>query len=633
MTLEKFLRETRHMSVTHCFFETKELSIFGTLQREHPHFKIHNLANETNAYPPSDILFVEVGDGSKEKLKFLLKLLTQCKPLISYVFSSDVENRLLLKFALHFGITDVLPLRNEISLLDSIFTKNPTKVDEKLNTFHKLAIEHQMEQCFAFFIFKETELVYANAKAKALFSQTDLLTIEKTLFEDEDIFSMLKSDVGDQRTIVIENESHEKNHYLCSVHSLSRSHEKILTFMEQHAPVHDNGCSAIVTRFDFIERLKDKMVQHSVTQKPLSLIFFNISNLDKLGQTFTNVHLYESLKKLLAKIFQFKLPHQELAQWSPNLYVLLCENCDFKDASEQTRYLHQQLVDATLEEKITPIVVSSTLCTQTHTLNDLLYYMDKISTRTLLPSELQKLKFYEIGFLDNVSDPKEQIAYLMRNCIHNKIPIKLLNIYKGLCINTNSFIIKYSDDAYHLYCENLQGYAMQIEGETVLQAPNFPKDIKAEVSLVDIKKAFVVIKNLNFMPYSANNRQHTRVQTSIRTPIQIKYAQKLSLQGEIVDISVNSIAMKCSKILKENLLNQNVRLSFSLPYEEGENGYVMMEIEGKVTLAAQREDHTKVVVLLGGLKKPYDDYLLHYMYNRQKELILEIRRATKVYNP
>lgn len=632
MTLEKFLQETRHMRITHCFFETKELSIFNSLQREHSHFKIHNLATETNAYPPSDILFIEIGEGSKEKLKFLLKLLTQCKPLISYIFTSDVENRLLLKFALHFGITDVLPLRNETSLLDSIFTKNPTKLDEKLNTFHKLAIEHQMEQCFSFFIFKESELVYANAKAKALFGETNLFTIEKALFEDEDIASMLRSDVNEQNTIVIENESHEKSHYLCSVHSLSRSDEKILTFMEQHTPMHDTGCSSILTRFDFIERLKDKMVQQSITQRPLSLIFFNISNLDKLGQTFTNLHLYESLKKLLAKIFQFKSPHQELAQWSPNLYVLLCEDCNFKDASEQTRYLHQELVQATLEEKITPIVVSSALCTETQTLNDLLYYMDKISTRTLLPSDLQKLKFYEIGFLDNVADPKEQIAYLMRNCIHNKIPIKLLNIYKGLCINTNSHIIKYNDDAYHLYCENLQGYAMQIEGETVLQAPNFPKDIKAEVSLVDIKKAFVVIKNLSFMPYSANNRQHTRVQTSIRTPIQIKYGQKSSLQGEIVDISVNSIAMKCSKLLKDNLVNQHVRLFFSLPYENGDNGYVMMEVEGKVTLAAERDDHTKVVVLLGGLKKPYDDYLLNYMYTRQKELILEIKRATKVYN-
>jgi len=632
MILEKFIQETRHLRITHCFFETKKLSIFNLLQAKHAHFKLHNLSNETQGYPPSDILLIELGEGGKEKLKVLLKILTQCKPLVSYIFADDVENKLLLKFALHFSITDVLPLVNENRLLDSIFTKTPSKLDEKLSTFHKLSIEQQMEQSFAFFIFKKAELTYANAKAKALFGETNLSLIEEALYEDEDIGTMLRGDENGHKTIVIENELNEKNTYVCSINHFERSHEKMLILLEYTAPAATNGCSSVLTRFDFIERLKDKLVQHSMTQRPLSLIFFNISNLDKLGHTFTNIHLYESLKKLLAKIFQFKSPHQELAQWSPNLYVLLCEDCDFKDACEQTRYLHQALVQATLEEKITPIVVSSTLCTEKQTLNDLLWNMDKISARTLLPNEIQNLKFYEIGYLDNVIDPQEQIAYLMRNCIHNKIPIKLLNIYKGLCINTNSHIIKYSDDAYYLYCENLQGYAMQLEGETVLQAPNFPKDIKAEVSLVDIKKTFVVIKNLSFMPYSANNRQHTRVQTTIRTPIQIKYNTKSSLQGEIIDISANSIAIKCSKIIKEHLLNQTIRLFFSLPYESGENGYVMMDIEGKVTLVAERDDHTKVVVLLGALKKPYDEYLLNYMYTRQKELILEIKRATKVYN-
>ena len=174
---------------------------------------------------------------------------------------------------------------------------------------------------------------------------------------------------------------------------------------------------------------------------------------------------------------------------------------------------------------------------------------------------------------------------------------------------------------------------MQLEGETVLQAPNFPKDIKAEVTTVDIKKGFVIIKNLNFMPYSANNRQHTRVQTSIRTPVLIRYAQKSSAQGEIIDISINSIAIRCNnKLMKHELLNQMVRLNFSLPSEEGENGYVIMDIHAKVTYVGESEDHTKVVVILDTLKKPYDDYLLSYMYTRQKELILEIRRATKVYN-
>lgn len=633
MLLEKFLQETGKMRISHLFFDTKQLGILEPLQKEHPQFTVYPLTEQTHVIPSSEVLFIELGQSTKEKFKTLVGIFTKHKPLVSYIFADDVEDRLLLKFALHFGITDVLPLRNDEALLHSIFTKNANKLDTTLETFKRLDIEQKMERCFAFLIFKEGSLVYANTKVKRLFGETCVHTIEKCLYEDNVISKLLSSDEDAQTNIVIETEENEKELYVCLLNNFPSSNEKMLSFLPHSIDPDHNSCSTILNRFDFVDKLKDKLAQQSISQKPISLIFLNISNLDKLNTSFTNITLYESLKRLLSKVFQLKEDAQDIAQWSPNLYILLCENCNFEEACEQTRFLHQELVHFSLEEKVSPIIISSTLSSEKHSLNDLLTYIEKINTQNLLSSDIEKLHYHEIGYLENIADTKEQINYLMRNCINNKIPIKLLNIYKGLCINTQSYVIKYSDDTYHLHCENLQGYAMQLEGETVLQAPNFPKDIKAEVTLVDIKKGFVIIKNLNFMPYSANNRQHTRVQTTIRTPILIRYAQKSSAQGEIIDISINSIAIRCNnKLMKHELLNQMVRLNFSLPSEEGENGYVIMDIHAKVTYVGESEDHTKVVVILDTLKKPYDDYLLSYMYTRQKELILEIRRATKVYN-
>lgn len=633
MLLEKFLQETGKMRISHLFFDTKQLGILEPLQKEHPQFTVYPLTEQTHVIPSSEVLFIELGQSTKEKFKTLVGIFTKHKPLVSYIFADDVEDRLLLKFALHFGITDVLPLRNDEALLHSIFTKNANKLDTTLETFKRLDIEQKMERCFAFLIFKEGSLVYANTKVKRLFGETCVHTIEKCLYEDNVISKLLSSDEDAQTNIVIETEENEKELYVCLLNNFPSSNEKMLSFLPHSIDPDHNSCSTILNRFDFVDKLKDKLAQQSISQKPISLIFLNISNLDKLNTSFTNITLYESLKRLLSKVFQLKEDAQDIAQWSPNLYILLCENCNFEESCEQTRFLHQELVHFSLEEKVSPIIISSTLSSEKHSLNDLLTYIEKINTQNLLSSDIEKLHYHEIGYLENIADTKEQINYLMRNCINNKIPIKLLNIYKGLCINTQSYVIKYSDDTYHLHCENLQGYAMQLEGETVLQAPNFPKDIKAEVTLVDIKKGFVIIKNLNFMPYSANDRQHTRVQTTIQTPILIRYAQKSSAQGEIIDISINSIAIRCNnKLMKHELLNQPVRLNFSLPSEEGENGYVIMDITAKVTYVSESEDHTKVVVMLGALKKPYDDYLLSYMYSRQKELILEIRRATKVYN-
>lgn len=633
MLLEQFLNETRYLSIAHLYFDEEKLTILSRAKKEHASFQSFDLAKDLKTIPMADILFIEIGESNKDKLKILVSLFAKHKPIIAYLFVDDVENRLLLKFALHFGITDVLPLKNEENLLFSIFSKNANKLDDKLYTFQKIELEKKIEHFFPFLVFQGETLTYANAKAKMLYETNDLNALQAKIYRDEELCEALKEDEDAQGSIIIETASAEKEVYLCVIKSFPQSREKIVTLIQYDPQSESKNCSSILNRFDFVDKLKDRLAQQSVTKAPISLIFINISNLDKLSKTFTSTTLYDAFKNLMLKLFQFKEEDQEVIQWSPNLYILMGEDRSFEHACEQTKYLQQELIHATINEKITPIILSSAFHVESDDLNVVIDYIEKINTKNLLPHDIAKVKYFELEYLDNVIEEQEQITYLMHNCVNNKIPIKLLNIYKGLCINTTSYIQKIAEDSYQMSCENLQGYAMQIEKETVLQAPNFPKDIKAEVSLVDIKRSFVVIKNLSFMPSSANSRQHTRVQTSIRTPVLIKYAQRSSAQGDILDISVTSIAMKVGKSFREEeMLNQKVRLNFSLPNEEGENGYVIMDIEAKVTYISQKDDATKIVVFLENLPKPYDDYLLRYMYNRQKELIFEIKKATKAYN-
>lgn len=634
MLLEHFLHETRYLSLAHLYFDEEKLTILNDAKKEHPHFQSFDLNKEIKAVPMADILFIELGESTKEKLKLLVGIFTKHQPIIAYIFADDVENRLLLKFALHFGLTDVLPLKNDESLLLSIFSKNPTKLDDKLYIFQKIELEKKIEHFFPFFVFHGDKLAYANAKAKMLYETNDLADIQAKINHDDELCEALQENEDAQGHIVIEASSGQKENYLCVIKPFPQSSEKIVTLISYDPQSESKNSSTILNRFDFIDKLKDRLAQQSVTNTTISLIFINISNLEKLNKTFTSTTLYDAFKNLMVKLFQLKETNQELVQWSPNLYILMGEESSFEHACEQTKHLQQELILATENEKITPIILTSAFHVESDDLNEVLSYIEKINTKNLLPHDIARIKYFELDYFDNIIDEQEQITYLMHNCVNNKIPIKLLNIYKGLCINTNSYIQKMlPENSYQLSCENLQGYAMQLEGETVLQAPNFPKDIKADVSVVDIKRSLVMIKNLKFMRNSANSRQHTRVQTSIRTPVLIKYGHLSSAQGEILDISVNSIAMKVTKSLSEDeLLYQKVKLNFSLPNEEGENGYVLMNIEAKVTYIAHKDGGSKVVVMLENIPKPYDDYLLRYMYNRQKELIFEIRKATKAYN-
>ncbi len=630
MLLENFLQETRYLSVVHLYFHEQKLIFFEQAKKKYSHFTSFDIEQDTKAFLGADILLIEIGDTTKEKLKQLVSIFTKHKPVISYLFANDVENKLLLKFSLHFGCTDVLPLINQEKLLHAIFTKNPNKLDEKLYLFQKTELEKKIEQFFPFFLFHGTHLAYANAKAQRLYETNDLSLIESKIHLDEELFNALETSEDTQGHITLNETS-----YLCIIKCFPKSNEKILTLigdLPEAQTCYD--APTILNRFDFIDKLKDRLAQQSVTHTAISLIFINISNLDKLSKTFKSLALHDAFKNLLNTFFHLLEEDQELIQWSPNLYIFMAEKRGFEHACEQAKHIQKELFQTNIHEKITPVISTSAMNVKAYDLNSVIEYIEKINTQTLLPDDMTKIDYYEVDYLENIIDENDQIAYLMHNCVNNKIPIKLLNIYKGLCINTTSNILKVASDSYHISCENLQGYAMQLEGETVLQAPNFPKDIRAEISFLDIKRSFAIIKNLSFLTNSANSRQHTRVQTSFRTPILIKYSHRSSAQGEIIDISVNSIAMKIKKIFREEeLRNNTVHLNFSLPNDTGEYGYVIMNIDATVTYITQvDEEHTKIVVMLADLPKPYDEYLLHYMYTRQKELIFEIKRATKAYN-
>lgn len=351
MLLEQFLHETRYLSIVHLSFGEEKLTIFNRAKKEHPNFHSFDLNNDIKSTPMADIFFIEIGETTKEKLKLLLGLFAKHKPIITYLFADDVENRLLLKFALHFGITNVLPLKNEENLLFSVFSKNANKLDDKLYTFQKIELEKKIEHFFPFLVFQGETLTYANAKAKMLYETNDLNALQAKINRDEELCEALKENEDAQGSIVIETASSQKEVYLCVIKSFPQSNEKIVTLIQYDPESESKNCSTILNRFDFVDKLKDRLAQQSVTHAAISLIFINISNLDKLSKTFKSTTLYDAFKNLVNKIFQFKDETQDVIQWSPNLYILMGEENNFEHACEQTKHLQQELVHATASKK------------------------------------------------------------------------------------------------------------------------------------------------------------------------------------------------------------------------------------------------------------------------------------------
>ncbi|NOX16278.1 MAG: PilZ domain-containing protein, partial [Epsilonproteobacteria bacterium] len=382
-------------------------------------------------------------------------------------------------------------------------------------------------------------------------------------------------------------------------------------------------------RFQFTEILKDKMAQNSISSSPIMLIFINIENYEKLKNADTNLTMHNLTTQILEILSSKKEPDEKLVYWDQHFFIIFTKEENFEITKNKLEDIHEKLIYLDYKKDFLPNITSSALDISALDLNEAISCIEDINNNSYNKDNFKTDNFYELNNLNAYLNESDQIKYLLNNYLNHKTPIKLLNIYKGLCINTQSNILKIQDDSYFVSCENLQIYSMKFENKTVIQAPGLPKDIQANISYINMDKSYVILNNLSFMNFSANNRQHTRVQPRIRMPISIKY-EKLMFQGQVLDISTKAIAIILNHHIKDEYLYKDIMLSFMLPNSSSEIGYDSMEIEAKIVNLCEIEETKSKLVAMLNLEKPYDSYLLSYMYDRQKELIIKLKRAAKL---
>ena len=190
-------------------------------------------------------------------------------------------------------------------------------------------------------------------------------------------------------------------------------------------------------------------------------------------------------------------------------------------------------------------------------------------------------------------------------------------------------IVKKTDQEIYVTYVQLQGTVMHFEKSTVIQSSSFSKDIIADVTYIDFNKKFARLNNFRFIQGNANARKYSRVTCSQRTPIAISHAGG-TLSGEILDISMNSIATKV-RIYKriDSLKHSKVTLNFTLPISSAEDGFIKLTLSAKVIFITSDNEFSKIIVTLDE-DKMSESVLMEYVYSRQKEVISELKKQTSM---
>jgi len=483
--------------------------------------------------------------------------------------------------------------------------------------YYKTIIENSDKQ---FLLFKNNKSIYANNAFKEHWKCTENAQID-SLLKSQELAQVVNSVSYIEKLLPrTGNDSHMYD-YFTSVEPL-KDGQKLLTMSMLHAPL--KSCEKpLHNRMGFIELLKDLFLIHENENESIPISVIIIENADKIIMEYGENNYNELCKGLIRKIESLFSDDAEIAQWYKNVYTVSSYGISIDELKNILETLHQESSSDLHIHNANIILDSFAIDLKGSELNHAISIIDKIYERKLVSADLKGIVHYQISSEPQEMEPNELALHYMEKLFLSKAPIKCLNFYKGIRISTPAKLIKLTDGVAYVSLEKIQGYAMKLEGTTLIQGTNLPFDIMAKIKVIDIAKKIVVLTDFEPLKASANNRRHIRIQSDHRMPLTLTSNKQVN-SGTILDISIKSIACKITSAKFLPQLGSSTTLSFSIPLQRFDSGMTNMIIPGKIEYIENKTDWFKVVVSLD-IEEPFESYLIEYIYTRQQALIEEIK--------
>ena len=370
-------------------------------------------------------------------------------------------------------------------------------------------------------------------------------------------------------------------------------------------------------RYEAIEWIRDRFEQEGDILN-LHFFLFCIENKNYAQKSLLAYDFYKWRKSIFTLLLKTVPPFDFVAKWDEEHYLF----CYTKKTPNGAKAVFEKLEE--LNESITPSLKSYFWKNQASSTKEAVELINGLS---LDPQYMQKEEIYHIkvnSSQEALLSEGERIHQILKDAMISKQEIKLQNIYKGMCINTNSLVLGEEEGMLYLKSQSIQAYAMKESQSVVIISDIFEKDVQASVKLIDNEKGIVYIDDFCYLKHSTNERRHSRVQTKTRTPIFITQG-KVQIHGEILDLSFHALAITTRIKIDSLKEDRIVNFSFHLPNERMDDGFSLVKGLGKIIFTEKLNKMESKIVLTIDLKKPYDSNLLQYIHSRQKELVKELK--------
>jgi hypothetical protein len=563
---------------------------------------------ENHSIPSALVYFIEIKSLDKLRLNVILELYKHYKDAHIYIFApKDLLQSSLCRYALHVKAKALNSLPVESKAFKALTKNALTQSISEMRQKELIHIMNLWQEQLPFVYYKDNKPQWQSTSSKVFFGSHDAMPPFENFVNDG--------------VIVLEDANQRK--WKSFSHTIYDKNESTVCFFPMEEVGNENSNLHLKHRFETIEWLKDELVFNQ-ERLSLKIVLMHLTNNAMVLNQMDYLAHHDWLKELLALMQTKMSPFDFFAQWSESHYIICYDNLG--DCQDKIIEFFEQLSD--YDPEIKPIFEVSIFTRDNPSLENIIDTIDALCEDRLSVSQIQKLGITQIHSEDDDLSESEKIFRLLYASMNSKSSLKLQNIYKGLCINTASKVMGEKDGMLYLECQLIQGYAASEARNVTILGDMFPYDIYANVKLIDLEKRFIIVDDFSYLHSSANSRQYTRVQTRVRTPIAVKQYRK-GIQGEIVDISLKSVALTTRQSLESFKQNAAAQYEFRLPDETKEEGYCTIRGIGEITYLKNVDMHENKLVVMLNLKSPYDADLLRYMYMRQKELIGELKALSK----
>jgi len=562
----------------------------------------------------ASIYIIEIEDVNRELSIEIINLFKNKPNALIYFIVPKKHTLMLFQLMFVLGTQSIITQNQNITKVISKIKKDQEQFIQ--NSFELLLSKIKI-QTQEFFIYKDNNLIYVNPLLLQHFKCNDKESFENNLLRKIDLKELLDNDTE----IIIDN--FEDVIYTCK--SITVEDNKIIYINEKTSS--KENLSFISSRVSFIEMLKEKIIDTNISTVPLSLLVINVDRTSKYLKDFGIAELEDLLFELLKymeSIIDNKLIFSQLEK---NFYVILFEGMDFKEINIFSKQFNNKVLSY-LDKRENKLNVSmSTFALNAIEFSDILTTLHTIENKNLTIDKKNDSYIKTVGDGVHQVDEKE----LLDDAFKNKLKLKLLNIYNGLIINTFSEILKVTKENVYISFEAMQGVVIDMNKTTVLQSDNFPQDIQADVKQISLSKKIAILEDFKFLKTNANARKYARVTMSINIPIAV-HINKTVINGQILDLSIQSIAVRVKSIKKaENIVQKISILVFNIQDADAENGYLQLKLQSKIILVTQIDDDGFYKIICDLDHGSHDlDVLSKYVYTRQKELIMELKKISKL---